>query len=265
MAERPSRRSRDQTKKLVLDAAVDLVRIEGLGAEPTTVSYQKVFDHLEKTTGVRVTRASVHERIWASQEDFQFEVLLQLSEPDSVMAPTYDAALEIYNRTEGLAPMERARQIARVAASLNLNLAENDSLFYSWIGITMSVAKDRRVSPERTAQLRNAVAATYARFEGSGQDTLRALCGLVGIRPRLDLFADPEDGFLMVARLGNALSEGSSVRTRFDASQLPDVELRTGPRGEFQTWSTFAAGYWALIESLFEIDPAAHPNLVAGD
>lgn len=265
MAKRPSRRTREETKQLVLDAAVDLVRIEGLGAEPTTVTYQKVFDHLEATTGVRVTRASVHERIWTSQEDFQFEVLLQLSEPEDAMAPTYDAALEIYNRTEGLTPMARAQQIARVAASLNLRLAEKDSLFYSWIGITMSVAKDRGVSPARTRQLRDAVAATYARLEGRGLETLRTLCELVGIRPRHDLFTDPEEGFLMAARLGNALSEGSSVRTRFDASQLPEVELRTGPDGQSQTWSTFAAGYWALIESLFEIDPEVHPDLVEPD
>jgi hypothetical protein len=69
------RRSRAELRELVMTAALDLLRTEGLGAVPMTLTYQRVFDHLEATTGVRVTRASVHERIWESQEAFRAEVL----------------------------------------------------------------------------------------------------------------------------------------------------------------------------------------------
>ncbi|GJM36724.1 MAG: hypothetical protein DHS20C19_00910 [Acidimicrobiales bacterium] len=265
MAERASRRSREQTKKLVLDAAVDLVRIEGLGAEPTTVSYQKVFDHLEETMGVRVTRASVHERIWVSQEDFQFEVLELLSSTDSGMQQTYTSAIDVFEETADLHPIDRMREMTRVAADVNLAVAQGDPRFFSWVGMTMSLAADAGLSSERAEQLRVATSTSYGDFEAAGVELLRGLAQILGLRPRVDLFAHADTGFSLIANLGIALSEGSTLRTRFDPTELPTQELSTGASGEPQEWSAFAAGYWALLNSFLEVDPLAHPDLVEGD
>ena len=43
------RRSRAELRELVMTAALDLLRTEGLGAVPMTLTYQRVFDHLEAT------------------------------------------------------------------------------------------------------------------------------------------------------------------------------------------------------------------------
>ncbi|MDW3217292.1 MAG: hypothetical protein R8F63_01655 [Acidimicrobiales bacterium] len=265
MAKRPSRRTREETKQLVLDAAVDLVRIEGLGAEPTTVTYQKVFDHLEATTGVRVTRASVHERIWTSQEDFQFEVLELLSGTDSGIQQTYSSAIEVFESTAELHPLDRMREMTRVAADVNLAVAQGDPRFFSWVGMTMSLAADAGLTPERAEQLQIATSSSYADFEASGSELLRGLADLLGLRPRTDLFDEAAEGFTLIANLGIALSEGSTLRTRFDPAELPTVQLATALGGEQQEWSVFAAGYWALLNSFLEIDPEAHPDLVEPD
>ena len=203
------RRSREELRDLVLGAALDLIRAEGLGVEPTTVTYQRVFDHLEEREGVRVTRASVHERIWDSQEHFQHDVLLRASLSESGIPATTDVAIETYERTVGLDSVARMMEMTRSAAPANLAL-------------------------------------------------LRSIGSAIGMRPRRDLFPAGVDGFEVIAQLGIALSEGISVRTRFDKGELPDVELRTGPDGELQSWTAFAAGYWALLNTFLEVDPDAH-------
>lgn len=79
MATAAKRRKRADLKHLVLDAGYDLAVSQGLGAGLETDTYASVFDYLERSSGVRVTRGSVHERIWNSQRDFQIEVLAKLA------------------------------------------------------------------------------------------------------------------------------------------------------------------------------------------
>ena len=58
-------------------------------------------------------------------------------------------------------------------------------------------------------------------------------------------------------KLGTALSEGATARTRFDPEELPVIEMTTGPDGDLQDWTPFAAGYWALLQTFLEEDPEA--------
>jgi len=258
----PKRRTREETRQMVVEAALDLIRLEGLGAEPTTISYQRVFDHLEATTGARVTRASVHERIWDSQEDFQHEVLLRASEGTSGAPQTQEIATAVFQATEGLLPRARMTEMTRLAAPANLRVAESDDLFYSWIGMTMSLARDPQLDLGRRDDLANAASSIYSDFKTETIGLLRGLGDTLGLRPRDDLFPDGTDGFELIVDLGIALSEGVSVRTRLDRSELADVQLKTGPNGEEQSWTAFAAAYWALLSTYLEVDPAAHPDLV---
>jgi len=255
------RRSREELRELVLGAALELIRDEGLGAEPTMVSYQRVFDHLERVNGVRVTRASVHERIWDSQEHFQHEVLLRASKSESGIPQTTDVAIETFERTRGLPPAARMAEMARSAAPANLAVSEADDLFYSWVGMTMSMAKDPKLQDSVRSELADAASSLYAGFKEQTSALLRSVGASIGMRPRQDLFPAGVDGFEVIAQLGIALSEGVSVRTRFDKSELPDVELNTGTDGEAQTWTAFAAGYWALLNTFLEVDPDVHPEL----
>lgn len=256
----PKRRSREELRELVLEAALDLIRLEGLGAEPTTISYQRVFEHLEATTGVRVTRASVHERIWDSQDHFQHEVLLRASQSRSGIPQTADIALSVLEGTDGLPPEERVAEMTRQAAPANLAVAQSDSLFYSWVGMTMSMAKDPHLSGTTREELAETAASLYDGFKKQTVELLRSIGAEIGMRPRRDLFPDQTDGFELIAQLGIAISEGVSVRTRFDESELPEVALKTGPDGEEQTWTAFAAGYWALLNTFLEVDPDVHPS-----
>jgi len=259
-----SRRSRSELRELVMDAAIDLIRREGLGAVSTTLTYQRVFDHLEETRGIRVTRASVHERIWNSQEEFRTAALIEARPWATSAEVTVEPALAVFAETEGMDPLNRMREMTRIAASVTQLSADEDPLYYSWVGMTMAMAKDPAADPTERATLEQAVAESYAEITASVMDVLRVLSVAIGVRPRADLFHSAEDGWRLLVKLGTALSEGSTVRTRFDPEEMPDVYLRTGPNGELQKWSAFAAGYWALLQTFLEVDPETHPDLVDG-
>jgi hypothetical protein len=59
----------------MLGAGVDVFHEAGIEAQISSVSYAKVFEHLERTAGIRVTYASVHERIWDSLQEYQLAVI----------------------------------------------------------------------------------------------------------------------------------------------------------------------------------------------
>ncbi len=263
MTEQPaSRRTRSELRGLVMDAAIDLIRREGLGAVSTTLTYQRVFEHLKETRGIRVTRASVHERIWNSQEEFRTAVLIEARPWATAAEVTVEPALEAFAATEGLEPLARMREMTRIAASVNQLTADEDPLYYSWVGMTMTMAKDPAVNADDRATLERAVAESYAEITASVMDVLGVLGSAIGVRPRADIFPSAEHGWRLLVRLGTALSEGSTVRTRFDPEEMPDEYLKTGPDGEVQKWSAFAAGYWALLQTFLEVDPEVHPDLV---
>ncbi len=72
-----SQRTRTELRSLLLDAGAALIERDGIGLELAEITYAEVFEFLEATTGIRVTRASVHNRIWPSQRDFQLEVVAE--------------------------------------------------------------------------------------------------------------------------------------------------------------------------------------------
>lgn len=260
------RRTRAQLKTLVLEAAADLVSQRGLGIIPMNITYQQVFQHLEATTGIRVTRASVHERIWQSQEDFQLDVVVhsQMAHSD-LSGSTLDPALEVFEATEGQHPLDRMREMTRIAAALSLVGAEDETLYFAWVGMTMSLSRDETVDQSSLAVLSEATDRYYHDVDTRVGGLLQALGQLLGVRPKRGIFLADDEGWRLISRLGTSLSEGASVRNRFEAApgELPDVVMRTGPDGEAQEWTAFAAGYWALLHTFLEIDPEAHPDLVA--
>lgn len=203
----------------------------------------------------------MHERIWASQEDFQHEVLLRASESASGVPQTAQIAAEVLRATAGLTPRQRMTEMTRRAAPANLGVAQSDDLFYSWIGMTMSLAKDPNIRGTRREDLADAASTVYREFKAKTLGLLNELGKALGLRPRSDLFPAGVDGYELIVDIGIAVSEGMSVRTRLDESELAEIQLKTGPDGEEQTWTAFAAAYWALLSTYLEVDPEAHPGL----
>ncbi len=59
----------------MIQGGVEVLHELGVETQLSSVSYAKVFAHVEKTQGVRVTYGSVHERIWDSLQEYQLAVI----------------------------------------------------------------------------------------------------------------------------------------------------------------------------------------------
>ena len=74
------RRSRDEIRSLLLRAGQDLVHEEGVEPGFGNITFKKVFDRVEKDTGIRITNASVIGRAWENQAAFQADVLVSIAQ-----------------------------------------------------------------------------------------------------------------------------------------------------------------------------------------
>ena len=76
---RQPRKSRDHLRSLLLEAAQAILREEGLGVGTDALTFKRVFDRVERDTGLRLTNASVIKRVWENQADYQTDVLVDIA------------------------------------------------------------------------------------------------------------------------------------------------------------------------------------------
>ncbi len=251
------RRTRAALKELLLDAGIEILRDEGTGVGTTSLTYQRVFAHLESTRGIRVTRGSVHERIWASQRDFQLDVLRRAarwdpSESNEITLDAISRVLETADLTTDGGRRLTLKELWRVAGPANLAAAEERDHWSSWIGIALALSGSRLDDSEERTALLSTVADTYARFTDQQMEVNEAPAALVRSVPRGDLFPPGFDAARFLTMLATALADGVALRQQF-TDDLDDLELATGPDGELETWHPFSVGMWAISSFLTEL------------
>jgi hypothetical protein len=72
---RRTRRNREETARLVREAAVRLLARDGLRGFSNSVRLDDALAMLQDETGIRLTHGSVYGRIWDDQRDFQLDVV----------------------------------------------------------------------------------------------------------------------------------------------------------------------------------------------
>ena len=256
---RSPRRSRAELKELLLAAATEILRDEGVGVATTAITYQRVFTHLERTRGVRVTRGSVHERIWASQRDFQLDVLRRVArwDPSGSNAATEAAVGEVLataDLTSEAGRTDTLRDLCRVVGPVNLAAAEERDHWSSWIGIALALSGSRFDDSSERQALLDTVADTYRRLTDDLVEMNEASSRLLRRRPRADLFESEAEGDRFLTMMATALADGVALRQQF-TDDLPELELPTGPGGEAQTWHPYSVAMWAMLSSLTEPVP----------
>ncbi len=73
-----SRLRRDELKTLVLDAGLELLHEEGLGAKSAPIGYADAFRWLRENHSLTVSRAQVHRRIWNSLAEYRDDVMTNM-------------------------------------------------------------------------------------------------------------------------------------------------------------------------------------------
>ncbi len=251
---------REILRRLVVRAGLDVLERDGLGLRPDAITYAKVFAHLEATRGLRVSRASVHGRIWASQDDFQHEVLAAAA----VQTSPYHHVDEIHDGVQlvldavdrlGLHGRERLKAFCRIAgrALIEIYLASEEFRRFQ-----MLKAAARSEGTEVTAGLR---AAIHARSDGDRTERLSpfgAVFQALGLRVKPELGLTSDDAVDAVIRLVQVLITGTHLDhyAGFTAAASP---AQTGLSVEDETWpwTNFGLGFLAFVDLFFELDPSA--------
>ena len=240
----------------MLDAGVEVLHEAALDFSLDALGYKAVFDHLEDTKGVRVTYGSVHERIWASQRDFQLEVLTAAAEKlseenvDAFASP----ALAVVEELPLATPAERryaAQELTRVAMNHTWEQdTPSNKLFrtlrYLCAGVSVGIEDSQLI--DVVAGLR------HKAIEGYEQVVL-ALIEVIGLRARAPLTI-PQAAHEL-AQSTSAVTTGLDVDTAAMARE--PMQLETGRDGETQSWHPLAWATWMLTRGLLELDGDLDP------
>jgi hypothetical protein len=236
---------------MLLEAAQAMLREEGLGVGTDALTFKRVFDRVERDTGMRLTNASVIKRVWENQADYQTDVLLGIAaDEDHVeMEQTFAALVPTLEALDVSTPEARRsalRELCRIGGNANINaLCESDnwSLWFSvWSQATAGEITDQKKA------LQVALLRGYESLTEMYEETYQGLLDLLGFRVR--------SGMTMrqfTISVG-ALAEGCTLRNRVDGD-MGGLFLPTGPDGEDQEWTLFAVGAEALALRFFELDP----------
>jgi hypothetical protein len=237
---------------LLLDAGRTIIEQEGLNVGAGDLTFKRVFDHLEATTGVHLTNASVIRRVWDNQEEFQTDVLVAI-------ASTTDSAGELERTVEVVAPMmasfdlssPEARiasmsELSRVGGEISIRARLETRDWSLWVGVWVLALTTELV--DRRILIRRALDQGLEDVTVAWEGLFTGVCAAIGIRVRAPLTLRQ---FTVAA---TALAEGSALRQGGD----PDLERivrPTGPLGAPQEWTLFGVCLEALALRFFEIDP----------
>ncbi len=246
-----ARLSRDEVRSMLLEEGQLLLRDEGFGSGPGNLTFKRVFERLERRTGVRLTNASVIRRVWMNQADYQADVLVAIAQ-DSQMPQAEGAVLAMQSLLAGFdlstteARARAVRSLCRIVGGANtvgLSTSEARSL---WINLLAMATEPSEEGPRR--RILPAFRDGYRDVYDFWSATYEAMLGQLGLRCRAPWTLRE---FTMAV---TALSEGCAMRNRID--EHIEVFVRpTGPDGEDEEWTLFSIGMLGLVEHFFEPEP----------
>lgn len=255
-----ARRSREELRSLLIDAGRSILDEEGLSIGAGDLTFRRVFAHVEATTGVRLTNASVIRRVWQNQEEYQMDVLL-------AVAATADSAGELAATSEVLVPLLGALdlsspdgrmwslcELARVGGEASMRARMETRDWSLWVGVWV-LALTTDASDDRV-RLREALAGGLQSASDVWEELFTGICAHLGIRVRAPLTLRQYTGAV------SAMVEGSALRQGGDP-ELAVVVRPTARDGGPQEWTLFGICLEALALRFFEIDPDWVPGTAA--
>jgi AcrR family transcriptional regulator len=249
---RQAKQTREELRATLLEAGREILLEEGLEAGSSNLTFKRVFERVERKTGLRVTNASVIKRVWENQADFQADVLVAIAHdearPEAQL--TMQSVESVLGTIDVSTPESRARSLQEVcrvggwASTTAIGDSENFSL---WISV-MAMATTRPLPDERR-RIRAALLEGYEAVSKFWEEIFAGLAELLHVRLR-----QPWTMRQFVVAV-TALNEGCSLRQRM-SGHIDLIDRPTGPNGEDQEWTIFGAGLEALVNQFFEPDPS---------
>ena len=257
-----ARRPREQLKMLLLAAGVEVLHARGLSLSAHEITYKEVFDHLEETQGIRVTRGSVHERIWASQREFQLAVLTEAARYD--VSPELDSFVadraDVFDRADLTTAAGRAATLGEFMRLFGMSVSDmlDNSLDWEFFIGSWTLAALARSTPQDDAAARaltEVLLESYSQITAAYTELGEGLFEALMQTPDPRVVSTEAEAVWILCRLSMALADGLTLRRRVDPTIGETLRLPTGTAGELQEWDLFGVGLHLLCRGLFDRDP----------
>lgn len=246
-----TRRTRVELEAMLLDAARQLLLADGITLGLDSITFKRVFDHLQEQTGVRVTHSSVIERIWRDQDDFHLAVIdsiLKLTFPeDPLFASSLErmiGVMETADRTTPDGRWEAMFEVCRVGAADNLQLIQADVWWPLWINVWTYLATG---GADESSQLRDSVRSNYHASDEIYQSVYSGIMAHLGFKVKDGFTLDDIDAMLSWS------AEGAAIRQRVDPDTLKPR------RHDSKMWTPLGLSFKAIVLLAIELDPSFTP------
>ena len=251
-----TRRKRADLKRLVLEAGIEVLERDGLGLGAEGVTYAMVFEHLEQTAGIRVTRGSVHERIWDSQRDFQSEILTSVvgSDLSALLADSHalvDATLQQADHSTHAARGDALRHLIRVMSRQHLDQTNTPNRLALWQATVRSILC--RPSGDDVASLRQVATASYRSYVAAQTQLYVDAAQTLGYRIRRVPGLTETQVVEKWTSTMLALAAGFSIRD--GAGLIETFDVPSGRDGSQEQWDDFSFAVWQVMSSFLENPP----------
>jgi hypothetical protein len=245
---RKSQQSRSELRATLLEAGREILYEEGLETGSSNLTFKRVFERVEKKTGLRLTNASVIPRVWENQTDYQADVLVAIAQDEGrpEIDSTVQAIAALFDDLDLSTVESRARALRDVcrlggaASSAAIAGSTNWSLWISVVAMATATTL-----PDQRRRIQPALLESYESVTKFWEGTYTGLMEILGLRIRQPWTMRQ---FTIAV---TAYSEGCSLRQRIDG-HIEGIIRPTGANGEDQEWTLFAVGLEALVHQFFE-------------
>ena len=245
------RQSKRELRQLMLENGRAILQEEGIETASNNLTFKRVFDRVERTTGRQITNASVIKRVWENQSDYQADVLVEIAhdeqrpEVEGTLAAVAGVLDDVdLSTVDGR--MWGMSEICRVAGGASRHLVAESTSWPLWISVvTIATTSSNKDQKERMC---TALADGYRSVAEYWEGIYRGIIDHLGLRLRAPLT------LLQFSQAVTSMSEGDSLHQRV-VPEARHLHMPTGRGGEMREWTLYAVGLEAVARQFFEPDP----------
>lgn len=237
----------ESLKETVIDAALEVLDREGLNLAYESISYIRVFEHLRREHNVRVTRASVHKRIWDSQDDFRRDVLAESIQhfPTGHLSRTLLRLAVASDGPEHFAIDVGARRYRNVLRSASFGQFQS-----------VKALASRFDDPRATAILHDLLQQRATADLSKARLVFPELLARLGLRPKTELGLGESEVSDILYTLIQSLSDGGHLNYHAGSQNIiAPVRFRSAPTESAEPWCIISIGVKCFLDFLCEEAP----------
>lgn len=253
------RLKREELRELLVQEGVALLLEEGVQVGLGSITFPRVFERVEAATGRRVTAASVYERLWASQSDFQWEVLAELVEGASTLDDRTRRRVGVIlagaDRSSESGRLGCLRELCQVVVQQHVIEGSNRDHYRIVLAAVAAVSAaddpgDEAGSPLGVERVRQALSDYLERDTELLLDLYNEIGATLGLRTRSPI------ELRQFALAVGALGEGVALRLKYFPEYALPIVVPTSPgRDDVEMWSLVGFGVEAIVNAMIEVDP----------